>query len=268
MSGIIHAVTQMDNQSRATCWSVTINMKNVKRETADEWIHEARSKGWRVHGQLEQAPTTGTLHYQLMVETPQTRFSAIKKAFPTAHIEISRNKAALAQYVSKTETRVATLAADNEKYPSVGGFWKLVYRYYDVDDDSGWDQTADDVQFVDLDRQQALEGDPLGFLDIVAGNLIREGYVIDHIITNPAVRSFWKKFHKDVLYRTRETDRQTDTVVLPTVEQTDAGNDAARSICEATDNESCGEADGSSTCSDEGGSDEDSEATDRTSDGE
>lgn len=243
-------------------------MKNVKRETADEWIHEARSKGWRVHGQLEQAPTTGTLHYQLMVETPQTRFSAIKKAFPTAHIEISRNKAALSQYVSKTETRVATLAADNEKYPSVGGFWKLIYRYYAVDDDSGWDQTADDVQFVDLDRQQALEGDPLGFLDIVAGNLIREGYVIDHIITNPAVRSFWKKFHKDVLYRTRETDRQTDNVVLPTVEQTDGETSSSSGSGDVDSDQDDGQADGSSTCSDQGSSDEDSQATDCTSDGE
>lgn len=242
-------------------------MKNVKQETADEWIHEARSKGWRVHGQLEQAPTTGTLHYQLMVETPQTRFSAIKKAFPTAHIEISRNKAALAQYVSKTETRVAALAADNEKYPSVAGFWKLVYRYYDVDDDSGWDQSADDVQFVDLDRQQALEGDPLGFLDIVAGNLIREGFVIDHIITNPAVRSFWKKFHKDVLYRTRETDRQTDSVVLPTVEQTDATVNAGI-LREETDNESSGQEEGASATDDEGRSDSDSQATDCSTDGE
>jgi len=243
-------------------------MKNVKQETADEWIHVARSKGWKVHGQMEQAPSTGTLHYQLMVETPQTRFSAIKKAFPTAHIEICRNKTALAQYVEKEDTRVAGLVQENDKYPSVAKFWRLIYKFHDVEDDSGWDQSHTEVCFCDLDRQLLLEKDPLAFLDNVTAELIRQGYVVDHIITNPAVRSFWKKFHAAILYRTRETDRQTDSAVLPTIEHNDAtqseGNRSGDSDCD----EDNGQEEGSTCSSDESGSDTDCEDTDCSTDGE
>lgn len=257
----------MDNQRRATCWSVTINMNTTKRETAEEWIHVVRSKGWKVHGQIEQAPTTGTLHYQLMVETPQTRFSAIKKAFPTAHIEICRNKAALSQYVEKTDTRVAGLVQEDDRYPSIAKFWRLIYKFYDVEDDSGWDMCDDqEVMFCDADKQSKLEKDPLSFLDDVTSELIREGYVVDHIITNPAVRSFWKKFHAAILFRTRETDRQTDTVVMPTTNIDNATSDEDGSS--ASDVQSGGEEDGTSSSIDEGSSDEDCEDTDRSSDGE
>jgi len=259
----------MDNQRRATCWSVTINMNTTKRETAEEWIHVVRSKGWKVSGQIEQAPTTGTLHYQLMVETPQTRFSAIKKAFPTAHIEICRNKAALSQYVEKTDTRVAGLVQENDKYPSIAKFWKLVYKFHDVDDDSGWDKSHSEVCFCDVDKQLSLEGNPLDWLDNITAELIRQGYVVDHIITNPAVRSFWKKFHAAILYRTRETDRQTDTVVIPTTSIDNASVD--ESVLRQTEDDSGGEAEGSdsppSTC-DESSGDEGSEGTDCSSDGE
>jgi len=258
----------MDNQRRATCWSVTINMNTTKRETAEEWIQTVRSKGWRVSGQIEQAPTTGTLHYQLMVETPQTRFSAIKKAFPTAHIEIARNKAALSQYVEKADTRVAGLVQEDDRYPSIAKFWRLIYKFYDVDDDSGWDMCDDqEVMFCDADKQTRLEKDPLAFLDDVTAELIRQGYVVDHIITNPAVRSFWKKFHAAILFRTRETDRQTDTVVLattsiPNVEQGDREEESSgTSTCSS-------QSSGSDASSDEGSGDEDCECTDRTSDGE
>lgn len=255
----------MDTQSRATCWSITINMKNVKQETADAWVHEARSKGWKVTGQLEEAPSTGTLHYQLMVETPQTRFSAIKKAFPTAHIEVCRNKRALSQYVTKTDTRVGNLVGDNDKYPSVAGFWKLVYKLHESNDTTGWDESKEEVCLYSEEQQLKLEKDPLAFLDATAGTLIRNGYVIDHIITNPAVRSFWKKFYADVLYRTRETDRQTDAVVVPTI---DIDDDALSDDEETREGSDADSPRTEAVTSDEGGSDEDSQTTDCSSDGE
>jgi len=244
-------------------------MNTTKRETAEEWIHQVRAKGWKVTGQIEQAPTTGTLHYQLMVETPQTRFSAIKKAFPTAHIEVCRNKRALAQYVEKEDTRVAELVKQNDKYPSIAKFWSLVYKFHDVDDDSGWDKSHSEVCFCDVDKQLALESNPLDFLDQVTGELIRQGYVVDHIITNPAVRSFWKKFHADILYRTRETDRQTDTIVMPTIDIANASVDA--NVLREAEDTSSGEDEGADSApgtDDEEGSDEYSEGTDCSSDGE
>jgi len=241
-------------------------MNTTKRETAEEWIHQVRAKGWKVQGQIEQAPTTGTLHYQLMLETPQTRFSAIKKAFPTAHIEVCRNKRALTQYVKKEDTRVAELVKQNDKYPSVAKFWSLIYKFHDVDDDSGWDKSHSEVCFCNVDEQLALEGNPLDWLDKITGELIRQGYIVDHIITNPAVRSFWKKFHADILYRARETDRQTDTIVMPTIEQSHASDN--ESTRDEEDEDSEAESEHSSATADEASGSADSEASDCTSDGE
>lgn len=246
----------MSNAQRATCWSLTINMGATKMETVEEWIHSARARGWKITGQVEKAPTTGTLHYQLMLQTPQMRFAAIKRAFPTAHIEIARRKVALSQYVVKTDTRVAALPQQDEKYPTAAKFWELVFKQYEGVE-GGWEDDENTVCFSDLDRQQALEANPLDFLDQVAANLIRSGYVIDHLITNPAIRSFWKKFYAEVLYRARETVRQTDTqnAILAT-HQTDAQGDSGR--------EDGSESEASCTTSSETGSEEPSDADSET----
>lgn len=235
----------------------------TRAETINEWIAAARGKGWRVTGQVEQAPTTGTQHYQLMVQTPQTRFSAIKRAFPTGHIEICRNPAALAQYVTKTDTRVGQLVDNDEKYPTAGRFWVLLYRRHHTEDKDGWDESADHVRFYDEESQKALDANPLGWLDHNAGQMIKEGYVVDHLITNPAIRSFWKKFYSEVLYRARETDRQTDTqqVTLETY-NTDGESGSRRS--EATRSSEAESAGAQS----EAASDADSQTDDCTTDGE
>lgn len=81
---------------RATAWSVTINLKTVSKDTAAQCMETAKSLGWGVQGQLERGEQ-GTEHYQLMVRTPQVRFSSVKKVFPTAHIEACRNFQALSR---------------------------------------------------------------------------------------------------------------------------------------------------------------------------
>jgi len=210
-------------------------------ETVEEWIHAARARGWRVTGQVEKAPTTGMLHYQLMLSTPQTRFSAIKSAFPTAHIEIAKRKIALSQYVVKEDTRVADLPQEDEKYPTTAKFWNLVYQHHNTGNTSGWDESDEDaVRFYDVNRQKELEANPLAFLDMTAADLIRRGYVIDSHITNPAIRSFWNKFYPEVLYRTRAVDRQTDRQKdrLAKVAQNDAQSDSGRTEEESASSES------------------------------
>lgn len=62
-------------------------------------------------GQLEQG-ANGTPHYQLCIKSGYTRFAAIKKVFPMAHIEPARNDAAVEQYVCKEETRIGSLPTD------------------------------------------------------------------------------------------------------------------------------------------------------------
>lgn len=216
--------------NRATAWSVTINMKSVSQTTADECINQARARGWSVEGQLEQGEE-GTKHYQLLVRTPQTRFSAIKKAFPTAHIEAARNLAALKEYVHKTDTRVGQLKPQSDRYPSITKMWELI-----------WGDWLDKEHFVD-DRATARtyadcyipkgEKARLNYLDQVGADLIRQGYYVEQHIVNPQVRSSFVKFASELAERTimkmnadRQTDRQTEFAVeyidIPTTE--DGGN--------------------------------------------
>ena len=200
---------------RANNWSVTINMRTLTKERADEFINLARQKGWIINGQLEEGEQ-GTQHYQLHVKTPQVRFSAVKRMFPTAHIEIARNVKALATYVVKAETRVGTLPEQDEKYMTAQKLWDMIYQKYNIPyDKDGWDTCTDEVRFYHTSDQLLLERDPLAWLDIEAGYLIRQGYNIDQLIVNPAIRSFWKKFYRDILVRSKNNvrdaeDRQTD----------------------------------------------------------
>ena len=110
---------------RATCWSITINNPTGADE---ENMALSRQKGWKVDGQLEVGKD-GTPHYQLIVRTPQVRFSAVKKAFPRAHIEVARNPTALEQYVHKDDTKAGELNKQSEMYPSLSKFWDLFYTW-------------------------------------------------------------------------------------------------------------------------------------------
>ena len=196
------------------------------------------------------APTTGNLHYQLQVKGPRERKSAIKKLLPTAHIEKTKKDIALKQYVKKEDTRVAPMLDADDKYPTANKLWELIFREYDQPDNkNGWEHDCDgsdlpEVQLYYDSDQKALEADPLAFFDMMMGRLIRRGYYVDVLACNPAIRSFWKKFWRDVLYRTRETVRQTDrqnelisqTVDIPTIdagENDEEGTPAAEAVCSA-----------------------------------
>jgi len=242
----------MTSTVRANTWSVTLNMKTVKQETCDEMIQQARSAGWKVTGQLEKGETP---HYQMMVQTPQVRFSAVKKMFPTGHIEPARNKQALAKYVTKEDTRIGALPEHDETYVTASRLWDMIYRYNDAI--GLWDRTTDEVRCYKEHEQRALERDPLAFYDRMIGYFIRQGYFVDMLATNPAIRSFWKKFWRDILERCRVADRQTDRqaeiISVPTYttdgedEGTDASADSRTSEEESADSE--GDEDGESEAS-------------------
>ena len=219
---------------RSNNWSVTINLKTMTLDRADEFIQLARQKGWIINGQLEQGEL-GTQHYQLHVKTPQVRFSAIKRAFPSAHIEVARNVKALATYVQKSETRVGALPEPDEKYMTPAKLWDIIFDRYNTNDKDGWYDIGDEhdeVKFYHESDQRLLDKDPLQWLDNECSYLIRRGYSIDALIVNPAIRSFWKKFYSDILYRSRnnvreakdrQTDRQDDLIAqhvnIPTVDE-------------------------------------------------
>lgn len=223
----------MDTTARATCWSVTINNPTA---SDDDNIALARQMGWIVSGQKEQGASE-TPHYQLMVKTPQVRFSAVKRQFPRAHIEVARDKHALQKYVNKEDTRVGQLP-ENKKYPTMAEFWMLVYHHWSrMDKDClNYDALLEgNVRFYYDDDDRAFSADPLPWMDEAARRYIRDGYHVETLATNPAVRSAWKKFGREILERCHnsnrlemerennaQTDRQTDSVEIPVVSEINA----------------------------------------------
>jgi len=260
-----------EDQICGSNWSVTYwfdTENSPSKAKVDEYIEQARQAGYVINGQIEKAPTTGNLHYQLQVKTPWTRKSAVKKLLPTAWIEKTKKDVALKQYVKKEETRVAPLLDADDKYPTTNKLWELVYREYDVLEKYGWNyENEDEVELYSGEDQKTLEGDPLAFFDKVMGRLIRRGYYVDMLASNPAIRSFWKKFWRDVLFRTRETVRQTDkqnelisqSVTIPTIDGADTDD--------ATDTGTPDEA-GSDSEGDEEGESDASEGRDESIDSE
>lgn len=188
----------MDN--RGTCWSITINNPTA---TEEEQIALARQRGWQVDGQLERG-TEGTPHYQLIVKTPQVRFSAVKKVFTRGHIELARNSKALEQYVHKDDTRVAGLPTGSDRYPSQKRFFELVWDVILEDDGN-----ANEYKIGKNDR---FINPPVNALNKATSALIRQGYVVEGMAANPMTIAIWNQFHDALLARKilGETIRQTD----------------------------------------------------------
>jgi len=192
---------------RATCWSVTIN-NPIPAD--DENISQAKQKsGWNVEGQLERGEE-GTPHYQLIVKTPQVRFSAIKKQFPRAHIEVARNVKALQAYVHKDETKIGELPV-NDKYPSLSKLWDLFNEWLEFHPKYRGDQWLD------------LYGELwLPVFDRFVCDKIEEGYHIESMAVNPQIRSSIKNYGYSIIIRSknnknasidkRQTDRQSETL--------------------------------------------------------
>lgn len=213
---------QMATTTRGNCWSVTINNPTTED---DECIEVARMRGWSVGGQPEEGEKERTPHYQLVVRTPQVRFSAVKKAFPRAHIELARNPTALEKYCHKEETRTGSLPTQSSQYPSLTKYWGLLYEEMTRMEKDNLDLTAlweeDVIVFLRESRQRIFRDTPLAMLDEYTRPLIRKGYRVEHHACNPQVRQQWKLFANDILYRTHvektkkmsETARQTDSVV-------------------------------------------------------
>lgn len=219
---------------RATCWSVTIN-NPIPAD--DESIALAKQQsGWKVEGQLEKGEE-GTPHYQLMVKTPQVRFSALKKAFPRAHIEVARNVKALEAYVHKDDTREGYLPV-NDKYPSLTALWSLLDGYI----------TTEQIQ-IPLDEESRL-----ALFDQFVGLYIELGYHIETMAVNPQIRSCVKKYLLPLIFRAkkirRQTDRQTDELNVSSSNIQDGEDSETQSLqSQETDETSSCETWSSASCS-------------------
>lgn len=187
----------------------------MNNPTADdeEALHIARQKGWKVLGQLERGLKDGTPHYQIRLQTPQVRFSAVKKVFRRGHIEPAREAAALARYVTKEETRVGDLPVQQDTYPSLSKFWDLVFDYLNGLGKDGLDYVeleSDVVCMFRPENDRVFKKSPLIFLDRAAGDMISRGYHVESLAANPSTRSMWKLFHMDIILRSYRKKRIVD----------------------------------------------------------
>lgn len=177
--------------TRASAWSVTMNMKNIPKDKCEEYIGRARQNNWSVEGQIEEGEQ-GTQHYQLLVRTPQVRFSAVKKMFPTAHIEVCRNVSALKNYVHKEETRIEEVRQVENKYVT----WKDVR-----------------TRFFEWLQEETCEYDDVRKLvlwDKFICESVAEGIECDVIGVNPQYRSCIVKYWDG--YVMRQNGRQSGSV--------------------------------------------------------
>lgn len=194
---------KMDTSKRASTWSLTIN------NPTEQDLNPELPAGWKLSGQIEEGEE-GTRHYQAMLTTPQVRFSAVKKIFPRGHIEIARNKKALAQYVHKEESRIEKVEDKQSNIMTLFQYQHVVAQQFNDDE---YEKFRTDMLEVD---PKLLDQDIfMYFIDkMVADDIVKGIQGIEYIAINPMWRSAWKKFGRQMIKRERinmsQTDRQTD----------------------------------------------------------
>lgn len=181
---------------RATCWSITIN-----NPTLDEYSIPL-PVGWKLEGQLEKGEQ-GTEHYQGMLRTPQVRFSAVKKLFVRAHIEVAKNPVALKKYVHKEETRVAEV----ERIPTLFEYQTIIAgKWIEAEYVAKVEFAVKSGKIPDFDEIAMRYIDCLVARDIEQG---RRG--AEFIAINPMWRSSWKHFWRSIIIRNGRSSEDEGT---------------------------------------------------------
>lgn len=182
-----------ENKQRATCWSITVN-----NPTDADYKMELPS-GWALTGQLEKG-AEGTVHYQGMLTTPQVRFTAVKKVFERAHIEVAKNKSALSKYVKKSDTRLAECEDNISNIPTLFNFQHTIALEWDDVEFAVFTEQFDD----DFVGKNGMGEIALRYVDSLVAKHIEAGVNgVEYIAINPMWRSAWKKFYRPMVARER-----------------------------------------------------------------
>lgn len=150
---------------------------------------------WKLEGQLERG-AEGTLHYQGMLSTPQVRFAAVKKLFPRAHIEVAKNKVALAKYVHKEETRAKEVVS----IPTLFEYQTIIAQKWDAAEyDRRWEYACEHSTASEVANPDDVA---MCYLDCLVAEDIESGRRgAEFIAINPMWRSSWKKFWRSIIKR-------------------------------------------------------------------
>jgi len=168
---------------RSSCWSITVN--NPTQEDL-----KCEMPGWKLSGQYEEGEE-GTMHFQGMLTTPQVRFSAVKRVFPRAHIEVARNKKALEKYTTKEDTRVG--AFESTGVPTIFEYQRKVCELWDK-------QKFEECLLLFKDKSD--DEVALIYVDSLCANMIAEGAAgLEFVAINPMWRSSWKRFYRSIITR-------------------------------------------------------------------
>lgn len=180
---------------RATCWSLTIN------NYTPEDINVDLPAGWKLMGQPEIGEN-GTSHAQLMLTTPQVRFSAVKRAFPRAHIEAARNRAALSKYVQKEETRAGESIVRQSNIPTLFDYQVQIAEKWDEDEfQRRWHRRVVDPTYYSVDPTPTA----MAYLDdLVAADVENGMRGVEFIAINPMWRSSWSRFWRSIINRQKK----------------------------------------------------------------
>ena len=188
---------------RATCWSVTWypptdSMEvEVSQREIEEYAKRQLPPGWQVIGQMEQCPKSLRYHFQAMLKTPQVRKSAVIRQMDKAHIEVARVKNALASYVQKDETRVASIESA-QKVPSMYEYTDIIASQYVDDDCKAYIQRRMEV----TEYKESFPDAYLRYIDsLVAADIKNGRRGAEFIAVNPQWRSAWKLFGPEIISR-------------------------------------------------------------------
>lgn len=181
---------------RASCWSITIN------NPSDVDTSPSLPAGWTFQGQMERGEE-GTDHFQGMLLTPQVRFSAVKKVFPRAHIEVARNRAALQKYVKKEETRTGEYQVVRSEMPTLFEYQTTIAKKFEVKKlNERYAKKIEEWREKDRGSPPDLDELAMEYLDELVADDIENGMRgVEYIAINPMWRSSWKKFWRSIIKR-------------------------------------------------------------------
>lgn len=188
-----------DTQAKSCCWSITIN-----NPTTDDFQNWESLKGYdwvrEVVGQMEKGDNE-TPHIQGMVKTKSVRFAQIKKVLPRAHIEAAKSQAALSRYVVKEETRIASIPT--AKVATQSDIQKRLLkltsdRFLRTDQELTKDRLYEWLNLEQLKNNKFGES----LIDAAVKELLLEGYYgIEFVMSNPQVRTAFKKYFSEIIIR-------------------------------------------------------------------